>query len=209
MLSTDMWLSMVAATSGIGWIIWETHINCCTTPKGVSKLHTQSRCAISDIVLEWLSAKALTLSTLSVLYFNAFGTLLLPKAMKSWKSTKLYMACWIYSQCRSMPINWSTLGSIPDVWSLLIGIGDWSGMSWKLYGRRTRQLWCTYCGGISRWPSYLPRSTKVMFLSPPVHFARWAHMRHFLSVCLSVRLSVWTGPKIRLDNNSYLRKYYI
>ena len=29
------------------------------------------------------------------------------------------------------------------------------------------------------------------FLRPPVHFAQWAHMHRFLSV----RLSVWTGPK--------------
>ncbi len=28
----------------------------------------------------------------------------------------------------------------------------------------------------------------VALLSPPVHFARWAHMRRFLSVCLSVNL---------------------
>ncbi len=35
-------------------------------------------------------------------------------------------------------------------------------------------------------------------LSPHVHFARWAHMRRFLSVCLSVR------PSVTLDNNSYL-----
>ena len=52
----------------------------------------------------------------------------------------------------------------------------------------------------------------VKFLSPPVQFARWAHMRRFLSVCLSVCLSiclsVWTRPKIRLENNSFLRKYY-
>ncbi len=46
------------------------------------------------------------------------------------------------------------------------------------------------------------------FLSPPVHFARWAHMHRFLSVRLSVRLSVWTRPKIRLEKNSYLKKYY-
>ena len=41
------------------------------------------------------------------------------------------------------------------------------------------------------------------FLSPPMQFARWAHMRRFLSVCLSG----WTRPKVRLENNSYLRKY--
>ena len=41
--------------------------------------------------------------------------------------------------------------------------------------------------------SYAPCS----FLSPPVHFAQWAHMHHFLSVC---SLSVRTWPKIRLDN---------
>ncbi len=29
-----------------------------------------------------------------------------------------------------------------------------------------------------------------------------------LSVRPSVRLSVWTRPKIRLENNSYLGKYY-
>ncbi len=27
-------------------------------------------------------------------------------------------------------LYWSTLGSIPKIWSLLIGIGDWSSMSW-------------------------------------------------------------------------------
>ncbi len=36
-------------------------------------------------------------------------------------------------------------------------------------------------------------------LSPPVQFAQWAHMHHFLSVCQSVCQSVWTGPKIRLE----------
>ncbi len=40
------------------------------------------------------------------------------------------------------------------------------------------------------------------FLSPPVQVARWALMRHFLSVRLSVR----TGPKIG-ENNSYLERY--
>ncbi len=45
------------------------------------------------------------------------------------------------------------------------------------------------------------------FLSPPVQIALWAHMRHFLSVCLSVCClsSVWTWPKVR-ENNSYLKK---
>ncbi len=38
------------------------------------------------------------------------------------------------------------------------------------------------------------------FFSPPVHIAWLAHMHRFLSVHLSVRLS--------LDNYSYLRKYY-
>ena len=31
-----------------------------------------------------------------------------------------------------------------------------------------------------------------IFLSPPVHFARWAHMHRFASVRLSVCPSVWT-----------------
>ncbi len=41
-----------------------------------------------------------------------------------------------------------------------------------------------------------------LFLSPPVHVARWAHRRHFLSVCLSVCLSV----SIWLFSRSCLRK---
>ncbi len=40
-------------------------------------------------------------------------------------------------------------------------------------------------------------------LSPPAHFAWWVHVHHFLSI----RLSMWTLPKIRLDNNSYHGKY--
>ncbi len=38
--------------------------------------------------------------------------------------------------------------------------------------------------------SNLPLFCPIHFLSPPVHIARWAHMHRFLSVCLSVRLSV-------------------
>ncbi len=41
-----------------------------------------------------------------------------------------------------------------------------------------------------------PKVNILIFLSPPVHFAQWAHMHHFLSVRPSVCLSVWTGPKI-------------
>ncbi len=36
-------------------------------------------------------------------------------------------------------------------------------------------------------------------MSPPVHFARWAHVHRFLSVRLSIHLSVWTRLKIRLE----------
>ncbi len=43
----------------------------------------------------------------------------------------------------------------------------------------------------------------VVYLSPPVHFAWWAHMRCFLSVC-----QYGLDQKIRLDNNSYLGKHY-
>ncbi len=54
-------------------------------------------------------------------------------------------------------------------------------------------------------PSPMCPQIQISFLSPPVQFARWAHMHHYLSVCtLSV---VWTGPKIRLENNSYPGKY--
>ena len=45
------------------------------------------------------------------------------------------------------------------------------------------------------------------FIEPTCAYARWAHMHRFLSVRLSVRLSVWTRQKIRLENNSYLKKY--
>ncbi len=66
-------------------------------------------------------------------------------------------------------------------------------------------MFCTEPSKTSIWP----KSSVVLFLSPPVHFAQWAHMHHLLSVCLSVCLSsVRTGPKFRLDNNSYLGKYY-
>ena len=51
------------------------------------------------------------------------------------------------------------------------------------------------------------KKIRKLFLSPPVHFAQWAHMRRFLSVCPSVCPSGRTWPKFRLDNNSYLRKY--
>ena len=37
---------------------------------------------------------------------------------------------------------------------------------------------------------FFPRQQGTCFLSPPVHIARWAHMRHFASVCLSVCPSV-------------------
>ncbi len=63
-----------------------------------------------------------------------------------------------------------------------------------LYGFKLKKKWLW---NIDPTPKFL------VLLSPPVHIARWAHMRHFLSVCLSV----WTWPKIRLDNNSYLRNY--
>ncbi len=39
---------------------------------------------------------------------------------------------------------------------------------------------------------------KSQFLSPPVQIARWALMRHFLSVCLSVCLSVQVGYSLYL-----------
>ncbi len=45
--------------------------------------------------------------------------------------------------------------------------------------------------------------TKIAIYEPTCAQARWAHMRHFLSVCLYA-----TGPKFRLDNNSYLNKSY-
>ncbi len=38
--------------------------------------------------------------------------------------------------------------------------------------------------------------TKQTLLSPPVQFARWAHMHRFLSVCPSVRPS---GPDQKSD----------
>ncbi len=41
----------------------------------------------------------------------------------------------------------------------------------------------------------------VSFLSPPVYFAQWAHMRRFLTVPLSGL------DQKSLDNNSYLGKY--
>ena len=46
------------------------------------------------------------------------------------------------------------------------------------------------------------KAEMATFLSPPVPMARWALMHHFLSVWMSV-----TPPKIRLDQNSYIRKY--
>ena len=46
----------------------------------------------------------------------------------------------------------------------------------------------------------------VLFLSPPVQFAWWAHMHRFLSVVCLLSV-VRTGPKAA-DNNSYLRKYW-
>ena len=46
-------------------------------------------------------------------------------------------------------------------------------------------------GGVSRTEcvtTYAQEfSEKGMFLSPPVHVARWAHRRRFLSICLSVK----------------------
>ncbi len=53
---------------------------------------------------------------------------------------------------------------------------------------------------VHTWVNIRPPNS---FLSPPEHIARWAHMHRFLSVCLSVRLSVCHTFK-----NSYLRKYY-
>ncbi len=45
----------------------------------------------------------------------------------------------------------------------------------------------------------------IGFLSPPVCTLHGGLI--CITFCLSVCLSVWTGPKIRLDNNSYLGKY--
>ncbi len=61
-----------------------------------------------------------------------------------------------------------------------------------------------HCPGPLKYTSYAwsPKMTPLLcfipylcwsldhFLSPPVHFAWWAHMRHFLSICLSVCPSV-------------------
>ncbi len=49
-----------------------------------------------------------------------------------------------------------------------------------------------------------------VILSPPVHIAQWAHMHHFLSICLSVRTSIchWKihiGESIR---DRSLKLYY-
>ncbi len=38
---------------------------------------------------------------------------------------------------------------------------------------------------------------------PTCAYARWAHMHRFASVRLDV-----TGPKLRLEKNSHLEKYY-
>ena len=43
-----------------------------------------------------------------------------------------------------------------------------------------RAHWC-----IADLKILLRARTGGLLLSPPVHFARWAHMRHFLSVCLA------------------------
>ena len=43
---------------------------------------------------------------------------------------------------------------------------------------------CLLLGPHYKSHQVLPK--KGQFLSPPVHFARWAHMRRFLSVCLGV-----------------------
>ena len=57
---------------------------------------------------------------------------------------------------------------------------------------------------------YLPLNACLLPVGKyyPLHYSRWAHMHRFLSVCLSVCLSVQTWSKIRLDNNSYLKNYY-
>ena len=49
------------------------------------------------------------------------------------------------------------------------------------------------CADMLNWSYFL------ILWSPPVQQARWAHMHRFQSV--------WTLPKIRLNNNSYLGKY--
>ena len=85
------------------------------------------------------------------------------------------------------PVFW------PPAWT-------WPWGSWSVLGRQT----CWYTTGMYTLIYLIGESPNdiLIFLSPLVHFAQWAHIRRFLSVRLSVR----TGPKI-LDNNSYLKKY--
>ncbi len=63
--------------------------------------------------------------------------------------------------------------------------GDTEANNRFTYNQGDAHLICWYAFPpiVAKWTRPKFKTSVFILLSPPVHFARWAHMRHFLSVC--------------------------
>ncbi len=86
--------------------------------------------------------------------------------------------------------------------SSLMKLGQLGNIYWNTF-------YCLYMQHLYLYPlkfSHQDRELLKGYLSPPVLNAWWAHMHHFVSVCLSVHL--WLDRN-SVDNNSNCKKYLL